>query len=84
MIIQKYDCKLIRLTEDKIELVRQWRNSPLVSNFMEYRELITPEMQLNWFNKINTNKNYYFIAEYNNVEVGLINLKDIDFYLTNF
>jgi RimJ/RimL family protein N-acetyltransferase len=78
MILQKYNCKLVRLTVDKIEMVRNWRNSSNVSMYMEYRETITTEMQLNWFNKINNNQNYYFIAEYNNEEVGLINLKDVD------
>ena len=46
---------------------------------MDFKEYITPEMQLNWFNKINNNNNYYFIAVYNNKDIGLTNIKDIDY-----
>ena len=78
MKITNYGITLSRLTEDKIELVRNWRNDPKIAQYMEFEEYITPEMQLTWFNKINNDKNYYFIIEYNKHEVGLINVKDID------
>lgn len=78
MTIEKYDLKLVRLTAEKIELVRQWRNNPNVSMYMEYRDIITPEMQLNWFHKINNDENFFFIAVFNGDEVGLINIKDVD------
>lgn len=78
MIIEKYEVCLKRLTEDMIELVCDWRNSPHVSQFMEYRKFITPEMQKSWFDKINNEENYYFIVEYNGDKVGLINIKDVD------
>lgn len=45
---------------------------------MEYREEITPQMQKKWFESINNDKNLYYIIIYKNVEVGLINIKDID------
>lgn len=76
--LQNYDVKLILLTKDKVELVRQWRNDPKISQYMEYRTYITPEMQQNWFNKINNGKNFYFIINYNKEDIGLINIKDYD------
>ena len=79
MKIANYGVTLSRLTEDKIELVRNWRNDPKIAQFMEFNEYITPEMQLKWFNKINNDKNYYFIIEYNGLEIGLINIRDLDF-----
>ncbi|GBU26652.1 hypothetical protein R84B8_00162 [Treponema sp. R8-4-B8] len=76
---QKYDIILERLTLDKIELVRNWRNDPKISQYMDFKEYISPEMQLKWFNKINNDNNYYFIAVYNNENIGLVNIKDIDY-----
>lgn len=78
-IVNKYGVTLRRLTEDKIELVRQWRNDPKISQFMEYREIITPEQQLTWFHRIDNENNYYFIIEVDGKEIGLTNVKDIDY-----
>lgn len=80
MVIEKYGVFLKRLNEDKIEMIRIWRNSPSISQFMEYRETITPEMQKEWFRKINNDNNFYFIIHYDNKEIGLINLKDVDYF----
>lgn len=77
-ILENYDVRLIRLTEDKIEMVRNWRNDPKISQYMEYRETITPEMQAKWFESINNNDNLYYIIEFKGEEIGLINIKDID------
>lgn len=78
VIIDNYDVKLIPLSKDKIEMVRNWRNDPKISQYMEFRDYITPEMQEKWFERINNNQNYYFIIVYKDCEVGLINIKDID------
>ncbi|MCG6538004.1 MAG: GNAT family N-acetyltransferase, partial [Syntrophales bacterium LBB04] len=59
-------------------MVRNWRNDPKITQYMEYKEYITPEMQKAWFNRINNDNNYYFIIEYEGKEIGLINTKDID------
>jgi len=75
---ERYGITLHRLTSDKLELVRNWRNDPKISQYMVFKEYITPEMQLEWFNKINNNSNYYFIVEYNKEEIGLDNIKNID------
>lgn len=77
--INKYGVKLNRLTHDKIELVRRWRNHPKISKYMEYRDEITQEMQERWYEKINNDNNYYFLIEVDGKEIGLINVRDIDY-----
>lgn len=74
-----YGVTLRRLTHDKIEMLRQWRNDPKIQQYMIYREYITPEMQEEWFEKINDDHNFYFIIEYEGREVGMINIKDVDY-----
>lgn len=79
MIISKYGISLIRLKIGDIELIRQKRNSDEIRMNMVFKEIITPEQQLNWFNSINNIYNNYFIIEHDNKKIGLINGKSIDF-----
>ena len=79
--LEGYGILLKRLTEDKIELVRRWRNDPKIFQYMEYRKTISAEEQLEWFRKINNDNNYYFLIVVEDVEVGLINIRDIDYEL---
>jgi len=78
MIVKKGNITFRRLTINDIELVRTWRNSREVNQYMEYRDHITPEMQLAWFHSINNNNNLYFIFEYKDEKIGVFNGKDID------
>ena len=77
MIFERNDLIMRRLCEDDIELVRQHRNSAFVRQHMEYREEITPEMQLKWFHSVNNNNNLYLLTEYKGDPIGLINAKNI-------
>lgn len=78
MKITNYGIILSRLTEYKIEVVRNWRNDPKIAQYMEFKDYITPKMQLDWFKKINNDNNYFFIIEFEGREIGLINVKEID------
>jgi UDP-4-amino-4,6-dideoxy-N-acetyl-beta-L-altrosamine N-acetyltransferase len=78
MLISKGNIVFRRLTHSDIELVRKQRNSNDVSQFMEYKEIITPEMQEKWFKSIDNIYNLYFIIEYKGEKIGLINGRDID------
>lgn len=69
--------KMRRLGVQDIEMVRQHRNSNFVRQYMEYREEITPEMQLKWFHSINNNNNLYLLTEYKGDPIGLINARNI-------
>ena len=79
MKLEKYEIVLNRLTHDKIEMVRNWRNDPKISKYMEFRDYITPQMQEEWFNKINNDHNFFFIIETDGNEIGVTNIKDIDY-----
>ncbi|HOW25904.1 MAG TPA: GNAT family N-acetyltransferase [Bacteroidales bacterium] len=78
MELSKYGIKLHRLREEDIELVRTWRNSPLIREYMEFREEITPGMQKVWFQSVNNTENFYFIIEYQQQKIGLINSSHVD------
>jgi len=76
LIIEQYGVKLKRVTLEDIEQVRLWRNQTDIANYMEYRNYITPEAQKEWFKTINNKYNYYFIIEFENKNVGVINAKN--------
>ena len=74
-----YGVELTRLSEDKIELVRKWRNDEQITRYMEYREYITKEQQESWFHRINNDNNLYLIISVEGHDIGLINIKNIDY-----
>ncbi len=78
MIIESNGITIERLREKDIELVRKWRNSQFVKQYMNYRETITPEMQKEWFASVDNFNNFYFIISYKNKKVGLGNIKNVD------
>lgn len=78
MIFCGYGVKLERLKQADIELVREKRNSVVVSQFMHYREEITPEMQKVWFASIDNVNNMYYIIHYNEKKIGVVNGAQID------
>jgi RimJ/RimL family protein N-acetyltransferase len=78
LVLCNYGVELRRLTHDKIEMVRCWRNSPAIRETMFFQDEITPEMQEAWFRKIDNDKNLYCIIVFRNEEIGLINVKDIE------
>lgn len=78
MVIEKYGIRLRKLdNEADVEMVRQWRNSEEVKQYMFFKDYITPEMQKKWFAGIDNERNYYFIIEYQGEKIGLTNLKDV-------
>jgi RimJ/RimL family protein N-acetyltransferase len=78
MKLSRYGLSFHVLKESDIELVRQWRNDPVVANNYEYREHITPEMQQEWFKSVNNINNLYTVIEYQGEKIGVINIKNID------
>ena len=83
LVLEGYGVTLRRLTHDKIEMLRQWRNDPKIQQHMFYREYITPEMQERWFANLDAHTNFYFIVEYDGKEIGLINVKNVDYEKRN-
>jgi len=79
LTIKQYGVTLRRITINDIELLRYWRNQQSVNMYMDYREQITPEMQVKWFHSVNNKYNYYFIIEFEEKQVGLINAKNFSY-----
>jgi RimJ/RimL family protein N-acetyltransferase len=79
MKIVKYGIVLQRITEEDIEMVRNWRNSIHVVQNMQFKKYITPEMQMAWFRSIDNLDNYFYIIIANNEKIGIISEKRIDF-----
>lgn len=78
MIITDYGILLKQIGTEDLELIREWRNSEYVKQYMVFKDHITSEMQLNWFNRINNEHHYYFLIIHENTPIGLANIKDID------
>jgi UDP-4-amino-4,6-dideoxy-N-acetyl-beta-L-altrosamine N-acetyltransferase len=72
------DIKLVKLKEEYIELLRNWRNSSNVASYMYNESYIDEESQKKWFNSIDIEKSRYWIIEYNNLKLGLASITGID------
>jgi UDP-4-amino-4,6-dideoxy-N-acetyl-beta-L-altrosamine N-acetyltransferase len=65
---------------EDIELIRNWRNSKEVSQFMYTDCIISIEQQINWFYKISNSVNSkYWIIKFDNTKIGVVNITNIDF-----
>jgi UDP-4-amino-4,6-dideoxy-N-acetyl-beta-L-altrosamine N-acetyltransferase len=79
IVISGFGIHLKRIEECDLELIRFWRNSDYVKQYMAFRDYISPEMQLAWFKRIDNKYNHYFLIIVENTPVGLANIKDIDY-----
>lgn len=79
MTIEIYNIKYTLVTEDDLEKLRQWRNSEYVRSKMLYQKTITPEAQHAWYNNLDKTKNFYFIISSGGVELGMSNIKNINY-----
>lgn len=72
--------QLIKLREDDLEQVMEWRMMPEVTKYMYTDPILTMESQRLWYERINkSNKDKYWIIQVDNVKIGLISLNDIDY-----
>jgi len=72
------DITLTTLTENDLELVRTWRNSPEVAQYMYTSEPITAAQQAAWFTRVqNDPTSRYWMIEYNEKKIGLASLTGI-------
>lgn len=77
------DIKLEKLTLDDIELVRTWRNSEEVSQYMYTDSIISQEDQENWFKSIDWEKSCYWLITYKGTKLGLASISGIDRVLSS-
>ena len=78
MRITRYGITLERLQPAHAEMVRNWRNDPKIQQFMFYKGEITATMQQEWFASIDNEQNFFFVINYKQAPVGLINISSID------
>jgi len=81
MLLSHYHITLEPLDLTNLERVRNWRNSPLVNEFMEFKEQISEEQQLHWFTNLDPKTAHYFIIKSQSEPIGVIHLNNIDFNL---
>lgn len=79
MILRKYGLELREVELKDIEMIRKFRNSDAIREKMIYRDFITSEQQLAWFRSTRTIDHFYFIIYKNDIAIGLINGKNIDY-----
>lgn len=78
IVIEFENLKLQLISAVDLEMIRGWRNTSHVAEFMEYQEEITEEAQLTWFQSIQNQEHLYFKILVNEAPIGLLNLKNID------
>lgn len=69
--------KLIPLDIETAELVRVWRNSTSINQFMDFQEQITFEQQITWFNSLKCSGNFYFSINFDHQPIGMTHLDRI-------
>lgn len=63
------------LTPEFLEVVRAWRNSPAVAQYMYTAEPISAEQQQNWYARISQDASvHYWLIYYRDRPVGVANL----------
>jgi UDP-4-amino-4,6-dideoxy-N-acetyl-beta-L-altrosamine N-acetyltransferase len=73
------DVKLKPIERDDLEMVRKWRNSPEVGQYMYTDGLITPEQQELWFERLqNDDSKVVWIIEYESKALGVASLSNIN------
>lgn len=78
MIIHRYGITLTPVSEKNKELVRLWRNAEHVRTGMIHQEMISKKEHEQWFDRLNPEKDLYFIFSSGSEDMGVVNLKNID------
>lgn len=72
------DINLIDIKEEDLELIRNWRNSTEISQYMYTNDFISKEQQEKWFIKIQTDVSQkVWIIEYGGKKLGVAYLYNI-------
>jgi RimJ/RimL family protein N-acetyltransferase len=72
MMIRSGDVCLTAITMHDIELLRNWRNSSRVNQYLLTTDFITPRQQLEWFRSLNPATAVYFMLRVGDIPVGLV------------
>lgn len=77
MILRHHHIELRLLDESTLELLRTWRNKSEINQFMDYQAQISKKEQLEWFQNLAKEHNYYFIIYSEDNPIGMIHLSKI-------
>jgi len=76
---QRYGVSLSQFVESDIEMVRQWRNSPKISQQMLDKTYISEKQQQAWYQRlIQDESQQYFLAFFKDQAIGVVSLIKID------
>lgn len=78
LTIEGLGLRQTRVTRDDLEMIRQWRLQPSVRQHMFFQGDITPEMQVQWFERIDNERNFYWVVHVDGRPVALNSLKDLN------
>lgn len=74
--VQLGDIALVRLTEDLLDTVRQWRNDPDVNRYLFTREAITSAQQRRWFEQVSADPcQWHCVACFRDTPIGACYLR---------
>lgn len=75
----RYGVSLSKFIESDIEMVRQWRNTPKISQQMLDKTYITEKQQQTWYQRlIQDESQQYFLAYFKEQAIGVVSLTKID------
>lgn len=73
------DIELREITKDDLEMIRLWRNSKEVSQYMYTENQISTEEQQKWFDRISHDKtSMYWIIQYDTKPLGVVSISEIN------
>ncbi|MFT4754002.1 MAG: RimJ/RimL family protein N-acetyltransferase [Salibacteraceae bacterium] len=76
MIVEFEDLYIRGFEESDLEMIRQWRNNPIVKRHLYHQEEISAEKQLLWYETQKKTSNKYFILGVKRKDIGMISLSD--------
>ncbi|HMV35794.1 MAG TPA: hypothetical protein PKD60_07880, partial [Turneriella sp.] len=75
--LHQFHLQLRRVQPDDLEEIRQGRNTDSVRKNHIYQQLITPDMQNDWFVRTLKPENYYFVIIKRGKKIGLVHVSNI-------
>lgn len=77
-MLKQTEIQLSPLTAEQAQVVRKWRNSEHIRQFMDFKGHITEEDQLRWFKSLKPDTDRYYFILHQGEGIGLIHLNKID------
>jgi RimJ/RimL family protein N-acetyltransferase len=75
-VINDFSVRLAPLQRQQLELLRQWRNDPMIAAPMLQQQFISEDMQQQWFERVQQDKcQAQFVIYYKDEPIGACNLK---------